>query len=290
MPSDSTTIIKCFNSKLPDLGVSPNIKYTSVSSSSATTKNAKPAKVYIYEPADLLVERADEFLSKTEVSGGHINEAQTFEAYPEIKLSNEAGVVAGSWGYIILPLIAALRLSYPDQFEVGIEDNHIEAYVDEAGIQKTIVRSDLVFRRLATNARPGKIIAIIEYKRREVIRYRDYDKAIRPSTTTRAQANKETATMKPEDTKLIGNAMTHGKQVCTYAAIAECKHVALFNWDHLLLFKFYLLEPDMKKTAGPHANITWVTEGGPLQGMMEDRYIRKVLLGWLLMAFKDAFD
>jgi hypothetical protein len=86
-------------------------------------------------------------------------------------------------------------------------------------MKKPILRSDLVFTRSAEGNRKKTTIAVVEYKRRQVIRYKDYAKAILPSESSEQDIEKlklkanETG-MKGLATMLEGNAKAHGKQLC----------------------------------------------------------------------------
>ncbi|KAJ8111342.1 hypothetical protein OPT61_g6039 [Boeremia exigua] len=64
-----------------------------------------------------------------------------------------------------------------------------------------------------------------------------------------------------------------------------CPHVAIFNWDHLLLYEFPLSN---NKTEDTKTMLTWVTETAELREVdeIQTKPIRKVLLDWLLKAFE----
>jgi len=157
----------------------------------------------------------------------------------------------------------------------------------------------LVFKSTAQHPNPGKTIAVIEYKRRELIRHDDFADAIISDKSTPAQINnrKKQSTERGAGGLLKSNGLSYCKQVCRYAHISKCKHVALFNWQHLLLFNFHQLSASMNGSvkdkpntfaAGDEAKISWVCEGAPSLPFMEQGFIRKVLLGWLLRAFQDS--
>ena len=88
---------------------------------------------------------------------------------------------------------------------------------------------------------------------------------------------------------LSANAVSQAKQVATYASMNDCEHVALLNWDHLLLFEF-----DMRSkaeatstTAGDTAKLTWVSQDRDLECKhVNEGNIRKALLGFALHAFE----
>lgn len=283
------SIYDCFDLDLPDLVLPPEAKFKLVSSSSKTTRGALPVKMYVNEKAETHLKKAKDFLEKPKVEARLLKERHVYDAYPNIKLTNEAGVVAGSMAYIIMPLVAALHSQYGNRFEVTTEDTHSETYEDVSGdTRKIMVRTDLVFQRVPDGGGKPTVIAVIEYKRRGVIAYNDYAFAILDGGTTGDEIN---AKLDPlPKTRLQGNAERHGMQTCTYAASTKCKHIALFNWDHLLIFHYYLLGEHDVQTAGDYAGLTWATEGDVQGTYVEQAPIRKVLLGWLLMAFEEAFN
>lgn len=290
MSYDHESILESFDLPLPDLGLETDPGYKSAGSSGASTEMARPPLAYIAKSAELHLRRADSFLRGEDVVES-LKATQISDPCPELRIENESGVVSASLVYIIMPLLAALRVHYPAKFEVTSEESHSELYTDDESRQtKKVVRTDLVIRKWSSVPKQGQTIAIIEYKRREVVHFKDYAK----SKSIFAK-NGETKAMNWADTtdvtRLTGNALAHGKQLCTYASRTVCKHVALFNWDHLLLVDFFQLKLGMKDEAGDLAYLTWVTEKGQLfhTNIMEKALVRKVLLGWLLMAFKEAY-
>jgi hypothetical protein len=130
--TNSTSIIGCFEEDLPELGQGEALYYKSVSSSSVTTQNAQPPKVLIHTAAKKYETIAKVFLAKTYTQTSHLGKMSIYEACPEIQLDSEGGVVAGSMGYIIMPIIQLLRLQYGGQFQVSIETSHFE-YVQGEG-------------------------------------------------------------------------------------------------------------------------------------------------------------
>lgn len=290
MGSEAAFIIDCFDKTLPQLGLPPSKSYITTGSSGNTTAGARPSFRYVAKDVGPYLEKAGAFLHSFKGHGNEISGPQMFAAYPEVEIKNEQGVVAGAMAYTICPIVAALRLRYKGRFKVRMEATHKENYMNDDDEEDTesAVRTDLLFCTVATEMMDSTVIAVIEYKRRKVIRYKDYEKAFLPPKTSRSEAAQNTAGM--QKTALLGNAVHQSKQLCTYAARTKCRHVALFNWEHLLIFDFYLLEKGVLKTAGKHANLTWVTEDESMSGKYEEQVpVRKALLGWLLMAFEEAF-
>ncbi|KAI4632145.1 uncharacterized protein J4E87_001616 [Alternaria ethzedia] len=184
-----------------------------------------------------------------------------------------------------------LHVLYPGKWTIHAELNdkkephRLESLEDPGTKQKEFaVRYDLIFK---STADPDKTIAVLEYKRRGLIRYNDFELAI---VSNNASLNEIGLRKEKASTGnlLKTNGISYCKQVCLYAQISECKHVALFNWQHLLLFDFHQLNTggDKAYTAGEEAKITWVHEDHT-RGFMERALIRKTLLGWLLKAFED---
>ena len=138
------------------------------------------------------------------------------------------------------------------------------------------MRFDFLFRKRSKSSPngQGEVIAVIKYKRRRLIRYNDFQPAL-------------VAEGAPPEKKdiLEGNAGPFCKQVSVYATRTGCGHVALLDCDNLTLFEFHRLG---RGRGGDEAKVSWVHESDEGLGFIEEGYIRKVLLGWLVKAFEDA--
>jgi hypothetical protein len=143
---------------------------------------------------------------------------------------------------------------------------------------------DLVF-----NMKDAKktTVAILESKRRGQLRYSDFEGATVAENATgteiknKIEASKEEGgDFGPDQTLLQSNGRWYFKQITTYAISRETQHVALFDWDNLVLFHF----DDLKeKSAGDTASYQWIENKG---SGLEHATIRATLLGWLVDAFR----
>jgi hypothetical protein len=255
-----------------------------------------------------------------------IRELRAPRSFRELQLRSETDVVAASAIYIISPILEVLHRRYPGRFEVynelsevtsnyedekgqSVEDSSnpkksaspkskkqkrghdemddedyaIEDEGDPNGRSSSTVRLDLCWR----SKESGDKIAVIEFKKRGQIRAEDYEKAIIPAKSkdmNRKLAAWQKAKTKPR--RLQKNAVWHTKQVTAYAVRTNCPYVALFNWDHLLLFKWKksdIVSDNLlpNNNSGPSVSFTWVNDS-------EETKIRLALLGWLDTAFKDG--
>jgi len=153
------------------------------------------------------------------------------------------------------------------------------------------LRYDMIFHELLASGEKGRTIAVIEFKKPNQVRYRDFAGALlsikeKETPSGKAEAQK----LKDNTKKLRGNADSYTKQVCKYASQRGCHHAALFNWGHLLMYDFFQLgKPGLEGTAGDEADLIWVHEGAMTEEYDRSGLIRKAMLGWLLNAFKDLF-
>ncbi|KAH7093686.1 hypothetical protein FB567DRAFT_178431 [Paraphoma chrysanthemicola] len=183
MSSDtlSTSVIGCFYQLLPVLGQNEAVSYKIVKPSGNTTKNAVPPKVLIHFAAKEYEDIAKATLNKDTMEINRLRKMSAQEACPELRLDTEGDVVAGSMIYVMIPIIQILRIRYGDQFDVNTEYSQEVLESDTEGGTKSVLRSDLVFKHRSQ----GITIALIEYKRRQIIRYEDYKNAILTSKTTK---------------------------------------------------------------------------------------------------------
>ena len=281
------TIIGSFEKKLYVLELEENVTVKTVQASGVTTKNTPPPKLLFYSPMIEFVEYADHFLKHPRLTEKLLDSRTISAKRPEIKQDNEAGVVLTSMTYILDPITEVLHAMFPGKWDLHSEQTQVEKKV-EKNIQKEVggesaLRTDLIFKISGSE----HTIAVVEFKRRQYIRYKDFKGAIVPLdiSENELEQKKLDSDAKNRKTLLEGNAEPYGKQVKAYAIRTGCKHVALFNWEHLLLFNF---DPVTFETASDRPKVSWVHEGDDGHGFMEEGLIRKVLLGWLIKAFRDA--
>jgi hypothetical protein len=203
--------------------------------------------------------------------------------YTPLGLRTEADVVTAYNLYITHPVMEVLCTLYPNKFTVSSE------CTESSSNPTTRVRLDMVFK---TGSAQPKTIAIIEFKRRGQIRRVDWEPAILPSIKATpsaiAELKRKTSLVRvPADmrTLLKANATWFVKQVTAYAMQTTCPHVALFDWDHMVLFQFKDCDPASGQP-GDKVNMVWVNEKMTNTEELSETKIRMALLGWLIEAFK----
>ncbi|KAI4607226.1 hypothetical protein J4E83_009682 [Alternaria metachromatica] len=248
--------IECFGKDVPVLSPSPNARYRTVEASGKTTKDAKAPGTLEVTPVDPLIAQADAIL----------NELQR----------TELGTSNTIFLYVIAPIIEFLNHKYGDTLEYTTELSRSIEKEDQVNAKAhNGVRFDAVFLK----RQGGGVIALLDFKRKEYLVSRDFEGALVEEKGS------------SPDGLLTRNGAIFTKQISAYAVKSGCKHVALFNWDHLLLFDFFQVEKksNMERFIGKKARLTWVVEREELQGKhMKQHFIRKALLGWLLRAFEDT--
>ncbi|KAF1848883.1 uncharacterized protein K460DRAFT_269035, partial [Cucurbitaria berberidis CBS 394.84] len=198
----------------------------------------------------------------------------------------EADVVEASALYILAPIYEILHELYAGKWVRSAERTHVTP--NEEAEEKECVRYDLTFQTPSYNGIQGETIAILEYKKRNMIRYDDFKATLLSAHASEItiQSLKDEIEDQDKETYLQRNAQAYSKQVCKYAATSRCQHVALFNWDNLLLYRFDRAKIG-KGDTGDQANLTWVNESGIGGKFVQKCYIRKAILGWILKAFED---
>jgi len=195
---------------------------------------------------------------------------------PQLCQNSEGDISNTIHLYVIAPILEVLNHKYGDTFEYTTElSPTIEKEDDGDGKPKNGVRFDAVFLK----RQGGRTIAVLEFKRKEYLVYRDFEGALVKEKGSSAEG------------LLKRNGDIFTKQISAYAVTSGCKHVALFNWDDLLLFYFFQLEnkTNSARRIGKKARLVWVEEREDSRGWhIQTQSIRKALLGWLLRAFEDA--
>jgi hypothetical protein len=305
--NDSTpsppTILKYFDQPLPHIDMSGNIGYKSVKASGTTTANFNPPKVLLFEQAKELITLADSVLQEPKVAQSRLKHATLHNIGNEAGGDSEYDIVTASWGCIMYPIVDILKVKYgSDKFEYRSELSArapTDIFTEQGKNEESVVRYDLVFKIAKGQPNAGKTIAIVEYKRRELIRWSEWQPALLPPNATKEQIGKVELRAKSNATKSVMkfNALSYVKQVAAYAAREKCKHVAIFNWDHALFFRFDEMKEEPTNNAGNQAKIIWSTEkkgSGRTDVMGQDSVhvgmMLKVMLGWFLYAFKDAYS
>ena len=226
--------------------------------------------------------------------------------FKSLDLLSEEDVVSAFNLYMLAPMMEILKVLYPEaMWRVSSEctdarlkkgdsakgkDNDKNKATAKEDLTGNL-RYDMIFHQPAVNGEQGATIAIIEFKKPDQIRYGDFQEALMSAEETKTSGGKmKKKKLKFEDNALHGNADSYTKQVCKYASSRKCRHAALFNWDHLLIYDFFELGNFRPiGTAGEEAKLVWVHEGAEIGQHAQIGLIRKAMLGWLLNAFKDHF-
>jgi hypothetical protein len=279
------------------LELDDKVTVKSVRASGTTTKKTPPPQMLFYSSIAEFAEYADLLLEHPRLQKKLLDTRTISAKRPEIKQDNEAGVVLASMTYIFDPITEVLHAMFPGKWSLHTEYTHTEKDIEvenesrkvSTPSRESVLRTDLIFKISGSE----DIIAVVEFKRRQYIRYTDFEGAIVPQDIAEEELRKKQSRLKKlGETLLKSNAESYGKQVKAYAIRTKCKHIALFNWEHLLLFNFDPVIPrtaiGVPGSANDRPKVSWVHESDEGVGFMEQGLIRKVLLGWLLKAFGDA--
>lgn len=276
------TILDSFKEKVYVFEPESNIEYKPVQPSGATTNATDPPEYLISTPISRFVRLANKVLSNKRLKDRALHTRRMSEKRSEMKQSSETGTVIATQTYILDPVTEVLHIMFLDQWESRPE--YSKKPGDKTDDLDANVRLDLAF----INAETGELMASFEFKKRGLIDYEDASDAIvsKDAPQTVKDNKSQEAQENEVATLLLDNGMTFGKQVRAYAETYQCGNIALFNWDHLLLFGF--------KFQGDEATLTptvaWVKEDGgePGESHIQEGLFRTVLLGWLVSAFQEA--
>jgi hypothetical protein len=280
--------MECFHQPLPQL-LRGHLEYKSVAPSSTTTANAVPPYALLCKSHSLFLKYAEDYLKEDRVKESEYSSQQIGPEFEQLTLDNEADLVLASHLFVIKPFLNILNIRYGKNFTASCEQTAKKDLLGESG---NSARMDFVFR----SAKDNQIVFVLEFKRRELIRYDDYRGALLPEDAkdieiqAKIQEAEAALVEDGDDDILLGdNAMSHTKQLAMYASQNDCEHVALLNWDHLLLFEFNKRSEAeaTETTAGETAGLTWVSEHRELEcEHVNQGNIRKALLGFALHAFE----
>lgn len=204
---------------------------------------------------------------------------------PSTRHFNEADVVASIMPYLMYPVFRAMWAKYGDEF-----GRRLEMYHDH-------VKGDMTFGYGKLDK--GIPHAVLEMKRRGVIRPHQFEDAQRwslhdsenPNTTERQKQvetakilkeAKENGKTSPshETTLFEGNALKLVKQASAYAVKYGVQFVGLCDYDYLVLLRFPLLAKDDRGdyTIGSYCHVTIFD--------VRETPVRRALLGFLLVSLK----
>ncbi|KAF3007603.1 hypothetical protein E8E13_007846 [Curvularia kusanoi] len=296
-------ILDSFDEDIPLLNRSKGIVYKQVGDSSESTKACVPPFVLICSNPDdtcRFIEKADTVLKS--LSSSDFGGRKLPLPFPEAALDTEAELSSATDSHVLQPIFEVLHRRWGGLFKCRRE-SHPE---NTNGKADTSMRFDIVFE----TADSKHMIVVLELKRRELIKYADFDP--KDKTTSLSGLIDENSSEDDIDDRIDaigewggtvwkGNAIPFLKQLSKYAKGGKgckgCPHVCLFNWDHLLLFKFD--EAKLRKTqdgttAGDRAELTWISEHNAIDnkdkgGFIRKAKIRKALLGFMVEAFELQF-
>jgi hypothetical protein len=276
-PDLSPTVMECFHQPLPQL-LRGHLEYKSVAPSARTAK-AIPPFVFLCK-SNMFLGYAEGYLQGDLTKESKYSSQQIGPEFEQLTLDNETDLVLASYLFAIKPLLNILKIRFGKKFTVSCE------------------QAAFVFR----SAKDNKIVFVLEFQRREQIRYEDYQKALLPEDAEDVELyakieEAESGLVEDNEHSLLKhNALSHTKQLAVYAKQQDCEDVALLNWDHLLLFKFDEANIGFKKparipTAGETAELTWISEHNAVHNRDRGDFIhragiRKALLGFMLEAFE----
>lgn len=297
------SILASFEEDLPLLNRSTTVVYKTATPSGETTKACKPPLVLLcHSPkySNGFIDLANSTLRQ--FSEGDFDNRRLPPPFPEYALDTEAELGTAAETQILQPIFEILHQRWGRKYKI-----RKESHPEIAGTSDCTVRFDLVF---STGDDKNETIMVLEFKRREMIRYDDFAQLRQPkgpsglmeygssdeAVKKRMAAIKKTKTGSPWG----GNAVPYLRQISKYAKKSSCPYVALFNWDHLLLFKFDKEKLgveglDDEATAGNVAELTWVSEHNAIRNKESGNFIqrhkiRKALLGFIIVAFEAKLD
>jgi hypothetical protein len=270
------TVLQGFEQDLPELGRSNKDGYRSVSSSGKSTAATIAPQFLVCGESVSLEEKASQTLGREEIQNRRRNTNKpATDLGQQFSLESEADVVEASAIYVLAEVYEILNTLYPGRWRRLSETTNAKLSKGDKGDVEN-VRYDLLFE---STDEPAKTIAILEYKKVDMIAYDDFE----ASLTDGNSVNEELKNTSDKKILLKRNGNVFSKQVKAYSNSRQnCRHVALFNWDHLLLYDF----------SGANercANLIWASERDYKHPYVNKCHIRKVLLGWILGAFEDYF-
>ncbi|KAL2160293.1 hypothetical protein VTH06DRAFT_1466 [Thermothelomyces fergusii] len=182
---------------------------------------------------------------------------------------NEDDVARSSALYLLHSINQALSL-WED------EDEHI---LCRSEATEDMARNDVTYFRRG----PGRHIpfAVVEFKKRGVIKPDEFNKAIKDIDNTSISDILVNAREKESATFFEGDALVLMKQASSYAITYGTRHVALFNWDFLVLCYFSNLMIDESDDIGDYCQISII-------GFRDSHKMRLALFGFLVEAYEES--
>jgi hypothetical protein len=284
--SKRQTLEESFTTPLPRLDCVPKKPYKKVEPSGQTSKGTSPPLVLAHKSKDHYEDLADRGLRQAFERDPSLPSEKTEEDAPELANSSEAELIKAYALHIMPSQMKLLRCLWPGQWIERAEETKSETYKDE----KSKIQYQVQVYEVETK-KEGKIILIIEYKRRGQIKYSDWEQVL----AAEGEDAEQKLNLTGEKQLLDANGLSFAQQCTAYAAMNKTVYVALFDWDNLLLFKYDRNEISRMKnlgimSAGNIAELTWISEqaNAGQNNLMQKGNIRKCLWGFIYEAFKDA--
>lgn len=174
---------------------------------------------------------------------------------------------------------AALYLIHPVNQTLAVNTSIAGTIVCQSEFTTQKVRSDMTYWKNTAGGR--KQFAVVEFKKRTSIPAAEFARAAKHAGTTPDPATiTKIATLayqQPDGTYFSGNSKMLLKQAGSYAVAHNCKYVALFDWDHLVLIRFVQLSG---QSVGEYCETTVIPS--------TSRDVRAALAGFLGDAYDNA--
>lgn len=186
---------------------------------------------------------------------------------------NESDVVRTAAMYLLHPVMGALD---------AVPNMNGGFMLQSENVIKSI-RTDITFYRYS-NTGPNRAIAVLEFKRRGVLRPDQFDNAM--GTAAPAPPNTTNTLFEHEALKVI-------KQASSYAVILRTRHVALCDWNYLILCYFPDMPYNGPTDVGTRVEIQRIPIGTPdfgnnlaFHNSDNSNRFRPALLGFLKHAYE----
>jgi hypothetical protein len=222
------TYHECFEPPHPTMPVS-NLEKTQKqtdSTSSDTVKKQNSPKILIEEEVDSWVKIANNFLQSPEAKSPS-SRLSNFALVPSINsLLSKFDVQREADRYLMLPLISALRTKYPN---LELQETAGPPPQTYAGIK---TKNEMYIT-------DGKdIILVVEYTPCGYIHYEEFKKAFRNEKDLQEELDALQAREMASTLEEGSNAMDFIKKGTAYSQKTGCKHVALCDYEHLVLLRY----------------------------------------------------
>ncbi|KAK4176557.1 hypothetical protein QBC36DRAFT_378422 [Triangularia setosa] len=179
---------------------------------------------------------------------------------------------------------AAMYLLHPTNQALSSHPNITTRCQSEASANG--IRGDITYYRAPTQQNPDyKAIAVVEFKKRGVIKQAEFQNTIRfqaPPTQPQLDATVAEALALPnkKETYFDGDAFVLIKQAAAYAIGHQTPYVGLFDWDFLVLVHFSQM-PGTMDYVGDYCELQVIPYA-------QSSTMRGALLGFLAHAYQNA--